>query len=282
MAVSIRILSKADFESADAILGSAFQRSESWVRDLSLFYRLQPDGVFLACQDNIPVGMVATIIYSNYAYVGLMGTHQNFQRQGVGLALMQHVLIFMQQKHAPVVRLDASPYGQPLYEKLGFVPLEEVYVLQQQKRDLDYQRPSGLQVLTLQDLDLLTASDHQAFGADRGRLLQALLESFPGRAFTQQDKQGNVGGYLFVQEKRIGPWVMTGHMEAEPLLQAALSLPFPGPVSVVVPAENPAAVTLLKRHGFRIVRVNRHMVYGSDHPAGQRQRIFAQISLSLG
>jgi ribosomal protein S18 acetylase RimI-like enzyme len=282
MSLSIRTLLDADLQTADIILSSAFQRSESWIRDLGLFRKLQPDGIFLASQDDFPAGMVATIIYSNYAYVGLMGIHQEFQRQGVGLVLMQHVLTFMQQKRVPVVRLDASPCGQPLYEKLGFVPLEEVFVLQQQKRDMDYQRPSGLQILTLQDLDLLTASDHQAFGADRGRLLQALLESYPGRAFTQQNKQGNVGGYLFVQEKRIGPWVMTGHMEAEPLLQAALSLPFPGPASVVVPAENPAAVTLLKRHGFGIVRVNRHMAYGSDLPAGQRQRVFAQASLSLG
>ena len=282
MSVTVRNLLPSDLGVADTILSSAFQRSGSWFRELSLFLKLQPDGIFLASQDGLPAGMVATILYSDYAYVGLMGVHRNFQRQGLGMVLMQHVLDQMQAKSVPVVRLDASPFGQPLYEKLGFVPHEEVYVLQTQKREMNGQQPTGIEILTSHHLDLLASPDFQAFGADRTRLLQALLETYPSRAFLQQNAEGQIHGYLFAQEKRIGPWVMAGDADPEPLLQAALSLPFPGPVSIIVPAENRDAISLLQRHGFETVRVNRHMSYGSPVPAGQRRQIFGQTSLSMG
>ena len=282
MSVTVRNLLPSDLGVADTILSSAFQRSGSWFRELSLFLKLQPDGIFLASQDGLPAGMVATILYSDYAYVGLMGVHRNFQRQGLGMVLMQHVLDQMQAKSVPVVRLDASPFGQPLYEKLGFVPHEEVYVLQTQQREMNGQQPTGIEILTSHHLDRLASPDFQAFGADRTRLLQALLETYPSRAFLQQNAEGQIHGYLFAQEKRIGPWVMAGDADPEPLLQAALSLPFPGPVSIIVPAENRDAISLLQRHGFETVRVNRHMSYGSPVPAGQRRQIFGQTSLSMG
>jgi GNAT superfamily N-acetyltransferase len=282
MAISIRTLSDADLESADAILQSAFQRSESWLTELRLYRRLQPDGLFLASQHGIPAGMVATIVYSNYAYVGLMGIHQDFQRQGLGFALMEHVLAWTSEQQVPLVKLDASQAGQPLYEKLGFVPLHEVYVCQRQTGSLDGQRPNGIQLITPQHLDLIIASDTQAFGADRGRLLRALLETYPKRAFISRSEQGQIYGYLFAQAKRIGPWIMHERGDAESLLLAALSLPFSGAVSVVTPANNAGAVSLLGRYGFQVIRVNRHMAYGPGAMISQREMIFGQTSLSFG
>ena len=282
MAISIRTFSDADLEAADGILSSAFQRAESWQPELRLFQRLQPDGIFLASRDGMPSGMVASIIYSDYAYVGLMGIHQDFQRQGLGLALMEHLLAWMEEQKVPLVKLDASSAGQPLYEKLGFIPLDEVYVFQQRADLLDCQHPRGIHLITTQVLDLVAASDIQAFGADRRRLLQALLEAYPMRAFRTMNEQGQVSGYLIAQAKRIGPWIMNESTDAERLLLAALSLPFDGKVSVITPANNREAVSLLKRYGFQIVRVNRHMAYGPGAFNGQREKVYGQTSLSFG
>jgi ribosomal protein S18 acetylase RimI-like enzyme len=55
---------------------------------------------------------------------------------------------------------------------------------------------------------------------------------------------------------------MNESSDAERLLLAALSLPFDEKVSVITPANNAETVSLLKRYGFQIVRVNRHMAYG--------------------
>jgi hypothetical protein len=226
--------------------------------------------------------MVASISYASYAHVGLMGIHQDFQRQGIGIALMEHVLAWAHEKKVPLIKLDASQAGQPLYEKLGFVPLHEVYVLQRQADQLFGQSPKGLQVITPQNLDRIIAPDTQAFGSDRSRLLRALLEIYPGRAFVSQDEQGQINGYLLAQAKRIGPWIMNDDGDAEQLLLAALALPFPGWVSVVTPAINIEAVSLLRRYGFQITRVNRHMAYGPNTRNCQREKVYGQVSLSFG
>jgi predicted N-acetyltransferase YhbS len=282
MPLSIRLLTDADLARANAILQSAFQRSESWLADLQLFQKLQPNGVCLACQNEIPLGMVAAIKYPTFAYVGLMGVRWESQRQGIGLALMQHILAWLDRERVRQVVLDASPLGQPLYEKLGFVAGEEVYILQRQTGGLTFQCPAKVHPLSLQNLDLITAFDKRAFGADRSGLLQALLETYPQRAFLLNDGQGGISGYVIAQEKRIGPWVMENAATAEFLLKAALSLPFDGKVSVVVPGENMDALDLLQRYAFKTVRVNRHMTRGSDMPASRREKIFAQASLSFG
>jgi len=282
VAISIRALSHTNLESADSILQSAFSRSESWLNDLYLFLKLQPEGIFLACQDSIPAGMVAAIIYSHYAYVGLMGICPAFQRQGIGLALMKHLLAWLDQQGVQQILLDASPIGQPLYEKLGFKACEEVYIFQRPTGQPPSPRPIEAHFLSLQNLDLITALDRQAFGADRSRLLQALLSAYPERAFFSTDEQDRVSGYVIAQEKRIGPWVMEDPLKAEGLLKAALSLPFRGPISVVVPGENADAIALLRHYKFEIVRVNRHMIRGSAVSVGQREDICAQASLSLG
>jgi len=284
MTISIRLLTEGDLKAADAILGSAFVRAESWINDLRLFQKLQPDGIFLARQDKIPVGMVASIIYSNYAYVGLMGVHQDFQRQGVGMVLMNHLIAWLGKLGISQVVLDASPFGYPLYEKLGFVGLSEVYVLQRRTGQLTFQRPEDIhiQLLSLQNLDMIVASDEQAFGADRSRLLQTLVEIYPQRAFILAGEHNNCIGYLVAQEKRIGPWIMQNPENADLLIRAALSLRFSSHISVVVPSENMDVITLLQGYGFEIVRVNRHMVRGSVARFGDRSKIFAQTSLSLG
>jgi hypothetical protein len=40
--------------------------------------------------------------------------------RGVGTALMRHVLAFLDGRGVRSVRLDATPLGRPIYEKLGF------------------------------------------------------------------------------------------------------------------------------------------------------------------
>ena len=132
MPISIRPLADTDLESAADILTSAFHRSGNWANELRLYREVQPDGYFGAYQEGALVGMVGSIIYSTFAYIGMMGVHQQFQRRGIGLALMQHLLKWLDGKNIPQVQLDASEAGQPMYEKLGFVAHERVFVLQRQ------------------------------------------------------------------------------------------------------------------------------------------------------
>jgi len=282
MPVSIQPLSDEDLEAAAIILSSAFQRSGNWISELRFNRGLQPDGYFGAYQNGVLVGMVGSTIYSTFAHVGLMGVHHEYQRRGFGLALMQHLLTWLSGKNVPLVLLDASERGQPLYEKLGFRAYEQVFVFQCRKA-LPISRASRqVNPINTSNLAALAEIDTEIFGENRRKVLQALLETNPGRGLMHRDEQGQIKGYLFAQGKRIGPWAMNGRTGAEPLLRAALSLPFSEPVSVVVPGVNQDSMALLERFGFEIIRVNRRMALGSGMPVGQRNKIFGQTSLSLG
>ena len=282
MAISIRALSETDLKTADAIIQSAFQRSESSLKELRLIRKLQPKGAFIAYHRETPVGVVASLIYPHFAYAGPLGVHKEFQRQGIGLALMRHLLAWLDKQEVFHVLLDASPLGQPLYEKLDFISLDQVYVLQQKNKLSPFQLPPEVEPLTPQNLDLVIATDKQVFGTNRRKLLQALIEAYPKRGFIFRDGQGRVNGYLIAQERNIGPWISQTSADAELLLKAALSLQFNGPVSAIVPEENVEAIPMLQNFGFEIARVLQHMVRGAKPPARQREKLFGQTSLSLG
>ena len=282
MAISIRTLSEADLESADVIIQSAFQRSDSSLKELRIIRKLQPEGAFMAYHRETPIGVVASLMYPAFAYVGPLGVHREFQRQGIGFALMQHLLAWLDQQGVSQVLLDASPMGQPLYEKLDFVVCDQVYVLQRQNGLPPSQLPSDVQHLSPQNLDLITAADTKAFGTDRSRLLGALLEAYPKRGFVLRDGQGEINGYLIARERNLGPWVSQTSAGADLLLKAALSLPYSGPVSVIVPAENSEAIAMLQASGFEITRVLRHMLRGPNKLSRQCEKIYGQASLSLG
>jgi ribosomal protein S18 acetylase RimI-like enzyme len=282
MSVLIRSLSDLDLEAAARILSSAFERRGNWINNLKFNIQLQPDGYYGAFQDGVLAGMVGTTIYSAFAYVGLMGVDPDFQRRGIGLALMQHLLFWLDNKSISLVLLDASPFGQLLYQKLGFVACEPVYVFQRRKGEPIHHRPIETRLLNSQDLERISITDMHVFGADRSRLFTNLLEKYPNRAFVLQDGLGSIKGYIFAREASIGPWVMQEPEGAEPLLQAVLSLPFEGDVSVVVPGSNTNAISLLQRYGYKVIRTNLHMMRGSGVRCGQSERIFGQTSLSLG
>jgi GNAT superfamily N-acetyltransferase len=281
MDISIRDLTDADLETADAILMAAFQSKVSRLGDLHFYRKLQPDGWHLAFRQGQPVGMVGAIRYEAFAHVGLMAVHPDSQRQGVGQAIMQFLLEKL-DRQVPLVTLDASRAGQPLYEKLGFLPYDETLMFEQAGEFTIPDMPSNVRSISGQDLDELAAWDAPYFGTERRKIFQALLDLHPGRAFMLRDENAQITGYLFAQKSRIGPWVMHQPQGAGALLQAALTLPFEGSAALAVPAINQAAVELLQQHGFKPVRANRHMGRAASRAPGQRGCIYAQTSLAAG
>mgnify|MGYP001072446773 CR=1 FL=1 len=281
MSILIRSLLETDYKNAEQILTSAFQRPGSWRTDLELIHRLQPDGLFLAEYNGVPAGMVTVVIYPGFAYVGMMAVHESNQHQGIGLALMENLLSWLEKKQVTAVKLDARPSGQHLYEKLGFIAQGSVAVYLCEQVQTVF--PPGADVLPLSSnlLDTLTVLDTKVFGTSRGVVLANLLAAHPERAFFLTEKDG-IKGYIFAQNSRIGPWVAMDDAVAEVLLQAVLSLPFPGPITATVPEENLSTPTLLEKYCFRLSRLNVHMIRGPFTAMGQRNLVYGQASLSLG
>ncbi|MRR28852.1 GNAT family N-acetyltransferase [bacterium] len=282
MNVIIRELTEAEDVQANDLLNLAFESHTNRLNDFRLYRRLQPDGWFKACLDGRMVGTVGAICYRDFAHVGFMTVHPDLQGQGIGRMLMEHILAWLDGQNVPLVTLDASRKGFPLYEKLGFRTLDETAIFERQIEGIESMLPGGVQFVTSNDITELVAMDKPVYGADRGRVFNTMLELHPSRAFLHRDGSGRITGYLFAHRNRIGPWVMFEHGQEHALLAAAITLEYENPVSVCVPSVNHVAVELLESFGFIRARAGKHMSKGSIEVRGERIKVFAQTSLGAG
>ena len=282
MTTTIKRLTEAEDEQVNDLLNLAFQSSTNRLNDLRLYRRLQPDGWFGAYLDGRLVGTVGAVSYGSVAHVGFMTVHPDLQGQGIGRRLMEHILAWLEEQKVPLVTLDASKKGFPLYQKLGFVEIDETATFERQIEPSGAALPSGIQPVSFSDLDDLVELDKPIFGADRRKVFQTLLELYPERGFLQRSVDGNIIGFIFSMLNRIGPWVMKEPNGSDALLQTALTLEYENPVTVCVPSVNQAAVDLLLANGFERLRTGRHMSKGDRNIPGERTKVFAQTSMGAG
>jgi GNAT superfamily N-acetyltransferase len=281
-ALAMRRFTVADVAVADHLLQAAFRASASFQVDLQRYLVIQPDGWRLATWAGAPAGLVGAIDYGLFAYIGLMAVHPALQSRGIGRALMQHLLAWLDARGTLMALLDATEAGQPLYTAHGFREQDDACVFEEQTQPHAPRRVDRVPLLEPKDLAAVVAFDAPIFGAERGVVIRAYLADFPGRCFVVHDEAGQLSGYLCAQSRRLGPWAARRPEDAEALLQAALSLSYAGAPQVIVPRMNRAAGPLLERDGFRLVWATRHMRRGGAGLPGQRERLYGQASFAIG
>lgn len=282
MITNIRNLTAADLEDIDPILMTAYGRPFSFKSELQLYLALQPDGWLIVECDGVAVGMVGAVDYGALAYIGLLCVHPDYQRRRIGQALMERILVWLDDRGCPHAVMNATEAGAPLYTKLGFVEQEKSLVLQQETAVQHLSSCELVSKLRSTDLIALAAFDTPLFGADRHAVFAAFLKELPERAFIARDPTGQIIGYLFAQPQRLGPWAATTLKAAEALLVKVLQLSFDNTPFVLVPGSNQTASDLLKRYGFIEKRSLSHMHRGRSTVPGQRIMLYGMANFALG
>jgi len=73
---------------ADGIVTSAFGFTDSRAGEIQRYFSLKPNRWFLATYRDQPAGVVGATNYGPFTYLGMMTVHQEFQRRGIGQALL--------------------------------------------------------------------------------------------------------------------------------------------------------------------------------------------------
>jgi GNAT superfamily N-acetyltransferase len=259
--INLRLMTGADVPLGLRLCGQAGwnQTEADWRRALDL----QPDGCFVAEWDGTPVGTTTTCIFGDVAWIAMVLVDPALRGHGIGTALLRHALAFLDGQGIATVRLDATPLGEPLYERLGFVA--EYRVARYEGSLSASAALSGIEHAVPGQWEALAALDRAVMGVDRQALLYELFAAEPERVrMMRQD--GAVSGFIAARTGKravhLGPCIAPP--EVSPLLLVDAWGRCPGQhVYVDIPVENMTATRLAEAQGLIIQRYLTRMRRGA-------------------
>jgi len=262
--------------SGDIVHGMRLKQQAGWNQteaDWQRFLKLQPDGCFIGEFQGRPVATGTTCVLDREGWIGMILVDESMRRRGFGTRMMRHCLEHLARLGVEAARLDATPLGRPLYEKLGFVP---EYELVRMEGAACKQPPHPyIEPVNAKRLNEVLSLDREIRWRDRYRLLKCLYEENPA-AMHVFVADGRVRGYVTWRQgmhaTQIGPAVALDAEAGRALCDAALTHCPPKRVFVDIPIDNKACIDWAASCGLIVQRPLIRMCRGkrrNDQPALQ-------------
>jgi len=278
----------------DLPLGLRLARQAGWNQtesDWQRFMSMEPDGCFVAEIDGSSAGTTTTCIFDGVAWIAMVLVDKAVRGRGIGTGLLKHALDYLKERNVRTVRLDATPAGQPIYEKLGFVPEYELARYEGVVKDLrlpiaglpishegtkaqskNSSEPSCLGVLVAKIAERkskivfsdIIEFDHRMTGTNREKMLTGLFEEFPElvRVVRRGNQvQGYIAGRPGANAIQVGPCIATARAGPS-LLSDSLSRCMGKRVFIDVPLDNAGAVRIAEAAQLTVQRCFTRMRLG--------------------
>lgn len=221
---TIRPMKSSDLDQAFSL-----SLNEGWnqtLNDWRLLIDNDENVCLVAEKDNRVAGTATALNHDNkIAWIGMVLVDKSLRGQGAGKMLLEEII--RRVKHVGSVKLDATPAGEPLYRKLGFIAEYKIFRMTCNALNYNSDNTTGKELYTISNKNLseVLRLDRSVFGADRSYLLMNLLNENPGRAFCM--KRNNApSGYIFGRAgsrfNYIGPACAMSPDSVRPLISKAL------------------------------------------------------------
>lgn len=282
-ALRIRVMDEGDLPLGMRLKGLAGwnQTEDDWRR----FLALSPDGCFVAERDitactspektaggmaREAVGTAVACVFGPVGWIAMVLVDPAHRGQGIGTRLVQQAIDYLERCGVRSIRLDATPLGRPVYQRLGFQP---EYELARWEGVAPDGCPAG-RTRRAEDSDLAAIArlDRQETGTPRRRLIEHLFRQQPG-AMRVVDGSDGLLGYATWREgalaRFVGPAVAKTEEAGQWLVDALLSACAGHRVFVDIPRDNSAATRWAENCGFVVQRPLTRMVRGepvADRP----------------
>ncbi len=280
---------------ADIPAGMRLKELAGWNQtpaDWECFLRAGPEGCFVAESQGRVVGTATTIVYAGrataivdeqrFAWISMVLVDPEYRNQGIGTRLLEKAIEHLDARRVPTVKLDATPQGKPIYEKLGFVPEYEIerWILK---------RSRGTEVLRPQfarpSLGDILQLDREIFGADRGALLSSLDRDAPHLTAAIQVR-GELNAYALGRRgsraDHLGPWMARDEASARGLLTEFLRRSTRETIFVDCLKSNPFVCALLGSQGLEFSRPLTRMYRGPNLYPGRPELLCAILGPEFG
>ena len=247
--------------------------------------RGKPDGCFVGEFGGAVVGSATVTYYGRaLAWIGMVLVDTDHRRRGIGRALFEHAMAYLDRRGVRTIGLDATPIGKEMYVRLGY---HDAYRLERRLGTTPALPPGGgaARAMRPEDLPAVAALDAPAFGADRARVLVALARDHPDGCYVVE-RDGVLAGYLLsrpgARARHLGPLVARDEATAEALAHAALR-PWAGGQAVMdVLLPNSRAVALADRLGLQPLRPFIRMTRGAPPPPADLDLLYTSAGPEIG
>jgi GNAT superfamily N-acetyltransferase len=211
---------------------------------------------------------------SSLGWIGMVIVHGPYRRRGLASRLMERSIAELLERDL-VPFLDATPAGQPVYERMGFRPVQAL------TRWRGQGEASAEPLREVGHVDEIAELDRLAFGADRSAVLADLL----GRREARSWRDPGGAGYVLTRPGRtatyIGPSVARATDTALRLIESALA-GISGPAAIDVPDREEEIGALLTDRGFQRERPFTRMALERDSVFGEPALVRAIAAPELG
>ncbi len=268
----------------DLPLGLELSAQAGWnqtAADWRRFLFLEPEGCFVAAWVDASgeataiaagsrrttaarsVATTAAFAFGPVGWIAMVLVDEPFRHRGIASQLVEHAIRFLEDRGVRTIRLDATPLGRPVYERLGFVPEYSLVRLQ----GVVHTAIGGFRITvrTADQVGAIGALDQHLTGTPRQRLIQALVDQHREALVTAVTDEGLAGYALYRPGRRatqIGPaMALSTRAGAETLGQLLQRCPS-GPVFVDVPTDNADAIAWFTARDFTLQREFTRMCRG--------------------
>lgn len=253
--------------------------------DLDLFLSL---GQGYLAVDEIGRAMGSAMYFpfgDDFAMFGMMVTAPRLQEQGTGRWLLNRIMADCPGRD---LRLSATRAAYRLYQGAGFVPVGTIWQHQGPARPIHLPSPvAGVETRAMApgDRAAMLALDRPAYGADRTRMLDALLPLSQARvalrggrvvgfALMRRFGRGKVIGPVVAEESGIAMQMIAPFVQAEAAAGTFLRLDRP--------QEDDHYAAFLAAAGMGLYDTVTEMRFGPQRRAVTGPQIFALAAHSLG
>jgi len=281
MQTEVRLLCESDISASLRLkeLARWNQTENDWRRLL----RMEPSGCFCATIAGDVVATTTTTTYGReLAWIGMVLVDPARRRLGIATRLMRVALEYLSKAQVCTVKLDATTAGRPVYENLGF----KVESLIERWEGIGGTHDLNCSTLDAAARKEVLVLDRVAFGADRSRLIEMLIEGAHVRPLVATAANGRLTGYALVRQGTTasygGPLVATDADVATRLLDGLLSQMTDQRVYIDLNTDFDGGREILIERGFVKQRDLIRMSCGKESKAGTSPSIFAIAGPEVG
>lgn len=230
------------------------------------------------------VGVGSGIVYGALGFVGNMVVAEGHRRRGIGAAILDAVLAYLEARGCTRIELYATQDGRPLYAGRGF-SLTGPSAVAQVDRATDLGAAASVVVTEAGPpaIDALAGYDAPRFGGNRSPLLAMMLAD-PARPLLMAIDGGAPAGYAWLRPDgpRLGPFVADAPVVAAALLAEAFErAPGADALGLNLPMANRAGTEWLRGLGVALEPWDGRMARGPQI-ARRDDTIYGNVVGALG